>query len=162
MGNCTEQHGGESMRFFQMFWRATVLDNCSQLSNLLYVVLRGPAPKKRPMISGSKIESADFYLFIFIFIFITSKYFLFLRIFYRPFSSFYVLLLRMVFECLATKFKVAFTMLSTAVLAKEKSVFRRRSRITVNKVNLSALYKVNNSLAEKCFFQKRNVYPFNV
>ena len=24
--------------------------------------LRGPAPKKRPMISGSKIESADFYL----------------------------------------------------------------------------------------------------
>ena len=25
-------------------------------------VLRGSAPKKRPMISGSKIESADFYL----------------------------------------------------------------------------------------------------
>ena len=24
--------------------------------------LRGPAPKKRPMVSGSKIESADFYL----------------------------------------------------------------------------------------------------
>ena len=24
--------------------------------------LRGPVPKKRPMISGSKIESADFYL----------------------------------------------------------------------------------------------------
>ena len=25
-------------------------------------VLRGPAPKKRPMVFGSKIESADFYL----------------------------------------------------------------------------------------------------
>ena len=25
-------------------------------------LLSGPAPKKRPMISGSKIESADFYL----------------------------------------------------------------------------------------------------
>ena len=24
--------------------------------------LRGPAPKKRPMISGSKLKSADFYL----------------------------------------------------------------------------------------------------
>ena len=24
--------------------------------------LRGPAPKKRPMVSGSKMESADFYL----------------------------------------------------------------------------------------------------
>ena len=26
------------------------------------MTLRGPAPRKQPMISGSKIESADFYL----------------------------------------------------------------------------------------------------
>ena len=34
------------------------------LRELLFVktVFRGPALKKRPMISGSKIESADFYL----------------------------------------------------------------------------------------------------
>ena len=30
------------------------------LLELLFVNLSGPAPKKRPMISGSKIESADF------------------------------------------------------------------------------------------------------
>ena len=28
----------------------------------VFQVLRGPAPKKRPMISGQKIKSADFYL----------------------------------------------------------------------------------------------------
>ena len=28
----------------------------------LWLLLRGPAPKKRPMISGSKLKSADFYL----------------------------------------------------------------------------------------------------
>ena len=30
--------------------------------DMIFCLLRGPAPKKRPMISGSKIESADFYL----------------------------------------------------------------------------------------------------
>ena len=34
----------------------------SQTDLHVYKDLRGPAPKKRPMISGSKIESADFYL----------------------------------------------------------------------------------------------------
>ena len=80
---------------------------------------------------------------------VTSRYFLFLRIFHLPFSfdstSFYFN--RKVFECLA-RFKVALTMLSMAVLAKE--------------VNLNALYKVNMYFGWKMFFQKRDVYPSNV
>ena len=37
-------------------------DYLANRSSGLFGVLRGPTSKKRPMISGSKIESADFYL----------------------------------------------------------------------------------------------------
>ena len=57
-----------------------------------------------------QLSLADGNLEIFSFSAYFSSFFLFL---------FYVLLLRMVFECLA-RFKVAFTTLSTAILAKEK------------------------------------------
>ena len=69
-----------------------------------------------------------------------------------------LLILRpMVFECLA-KFKVAFTTLSTAVLhIGKREVFRRRSRITVNKVNLNALYKLN--MPKKCFSRNEMYIP---
>ena len=53
-----------------------------------------------------------------------------------------------------SKVKVAFTALSTAVLAKgrKREVFRRSSRITVNKVNLNPLYNVN-------ILWPKNVFP---
>ena len=44
------------------FWESIKLAPCSINSIYIRRSLRGPAPKKRPMVSGSKIESADFYL----------------------------------------------------------------------------------------------------
>ena len=44
------------------FWESIKLAPCSINSIYIRRSLRGPAPKKRPMTSGSKIESADFYL----------------------------------------------------------------------------------------------------
>ena len=55
----------------------------------------------------------------------------------------------MVSERLA-RLKVAFTTLSTAVLARE--VFRRSSKITVNTATLNALYNVN-------ILWPKNVFP---
>ena len=41
-----------------LFWDTKMVD----VTSCENALLRGPAPKKRPMTSGSKIESADFYL----------------------------------------------------------------------------------------------------
>ena len=42
----------------------------------------------------------------------------------------------------------------------KREVFRRSSRITVNKVNLNALYNVNHdTLAEKCFSRNEMYVP---
>ena len=46
----------------EKFWESIKVAPCSINSIHISRSLRGPAPKKRPMTSSSKIESADFYL----------------------------------------------------------------------------------------------------